>query len=77
MDESQLTDTQKAILSVFRKNPWRACSMEEVAECLPRRERGNVYFGLGVLCGLKLLALVPDQDLGYKFKLAPVEAKCP
>jgi hypothetical protein len=52
--------------------------MESVVAELSEYDPGNVYFALGVLSGMKLLALTSNR--GYddaRFMLAPVEAKCP
>jgi hypothetical protein len=78
MTESELTATQKAVLSLFRAYPERSFYMESVVAELSEYDPGNVYFALGVLSGMKLLALTSNR--GYddaRFMLAPVEAKCP
>jgi hypothetical protein len=71
MNENELTPTQKAVLALFRAYPERSFYMESVVAELSEYDPGNVYFALGVLCGMKLLAITSSR--GYddaRFMLA-------
>jgi hypothetical protein len=71
MTEAELTETQKAVLALFRAYPERSFYMESVVAELSEYDPGNIYYALGILSGMKLLALTLSR--GYddaRFMLA-------
>jgi hypothetical protein len=67
MEESELTDTQQAILRLLRAYPERSFTMSDVVEQLPDYDPGNIYFGLGVLTGGYYIGIVSSDTREYRF----------